>query len=268
MSSLLFVEAFGQFSPGTNLIDSEEEDLYSVFRARAELLGWSTTSARRRPLLWAMNEAELTAGIDESRIGWVQVGLEVGDVEQYRAPPAPTPGWAALGVRRRPIEPAMALPALIQCFDDALRRFGVVELSGLQVTANFLEPRTQSYADLVSMLNWFNTTLKGRADALIAFDQELLGGHTEAEVVASLQRKNTGSFEFGPVVAVPEQHSIKAAVETPIRSISPSRSGLGVSVTLPEWTASAAAWVLAIVIDTARASAPDVSNFAVRVVRV
>ena len=270
MSSLLFVEAFGQLSPGTNLIDSEEEDLYSVFRARAELMGWSTTSARRRPLLWGMNEAELTAGIDESRIGWVQVGLEVGDIEPTRVPSMPVLGYgyAPLGVRRRAVEPAVLLPALIQCFDDALRRFGVVELSGLQVTANFLEPRKQSYADLIGMLNWFNTTLKGRADALIAFDQELLGGHTETELVASLQWMNTGSFEFGPVVAVPEQHSIKAAVEAPIHSISPARSGLGVSVTLPEWTASAAAWVLAIVIDTARASAPDVRNFAVRVTRV
>ena len=44
--STLILEAFGQLSPGTNLIDSEEEDLYSVFRARSELMGWSTTSGR------------------------------------------------------------------------------------------------------------------------------------------------------------------------------------------------------------------------------
>ena len=224
-------------------------------------------------MLWHMNEAELTAGIDESRIGYVQVGLEVGDVERTRVPVSsgPVPGYryAPLGVNRRAIEPAVVLPALIQCFDDALRRFGVVEVSGLQVTANFLEPWTQSYAgDLVSGLNWFNTTLKGRVDALIAFDQEFLGGHTESELVSSLGRRNTGSSEFGPVVSVPEQHSVKAGVEAPIRSISPGRSGLGLSVSLPEWTASAAAWVLAMVIDTARGRAPDVSNFAVRVTRV
>ena len=77
--STLFLEAFGQLSPGTNLIDAEEEDLYSVFRARAELMGWSSTSIprSRRPMLWDMNEAELTVGTDASRIGWVQVGLEV-----------------------------------------------------------------------------------------------------------------------------------------------------------------------------------------------
>ena len=122
--------------------------------------------------------------------------------------------------------------------------------------------------DLVGVLNWFNTTQKARADAIIAFDQELLGGHTEAEFVASLQRWNTGSFEFGPVVAVPEQHSFKGPVEMPWTVVSPARSGLGVSVTLPEWTASAVGWGLAKVIDTARASAPDAPNFAVRVTRV
>ena len=273
MSSLLFIEAFGQLFRDTNLggTVSNEEDLYSVFRARAELMGWSTTSARGRSLLWEINEAELTDGIDSSRIGWVQVGLEVGYLEPSRVPSVPVRGYdyAPLGVRRRPVEPSIVLPALIQCFHDALRRFGVVELSGLQVTANYLEPRTQSYVNrLVSGLNWFNTTLKGQAEAIIAFDQELLGGHSEAELVAILQRKNTEPFEFGPVLAVPEQHAIKVSSNTPHRCISPARSGLGVSVTLPEWTASAAAWVLAMVIDTARAGAPDVCNFAVRVVRV
>ena len=273
MSSLLFVEAFGQLRRAVNsegIVSEDEEDLYSVFRARSELMGWSANSAGRPPL-WDINEAELTTGIDAYRIGDVQVGLNVGDLEPTREPSAPVLGYryAPLGVRQRAIEPSVALPALIQCFDDSLRRFGVVELSGLQVTANFLEPGTQSYiGDLVSQLNWFNTTLKGQADALISFDKEFLGGHSEAELVASLQRRNTGAFEFGPVVAVPEQHSIKVGVEAPFRFISPAHSGLGVSVSLPEWTASAAGWVLAMVMDAARGSAPDVRNFAVRVTRV
>lgn len=276
MSSLLFVEAFGQLFRDENLegiVSEDAGDLYSVFDARAELMGWSTTSARRRSLLWHMNEAELTAGIDESRIGYVQVGLGVGDVERTRVPVSSGPvsgyRYAPLGVNRRAIEPSVVLMPLIQCFEDALRRFGVVEVSAFQVTANYLEPWTQSNAgDLVSGLNWFNTTLKGRTDALITFDQEFLGGQTEADLVSSLGRRNTGSFEIGPVVAVPEQHSVKAGVEVPIRSITSGRSGLGLSVSLPEWTANTAAWVLAVVIDTARSSAPDVSNFAVRVTRI
>ena len=289
MSSTLFLEAFGQLFPGTNLIDSEEEDLYSVFRARAELMGWCTTAMgprRREPLLWGMEEAELTAGTDDSRIGWVQVGLEPGiggvlepgsDLTEPRLSFAV--GEGRVGYARLPgprsassVDPAIVLPALVQCFDDALRRFGVVELSGLQVTAcdtSGFEPSTRScIGDLVSGLNWFNTTLKVRADALIAFDNELLGGHTEAELVAGIQRRNNGSFEFGPVAAVSEQHRAKAPVEAPRRSISHAPSGLGLSVTLPEWTASAAGWALATLIDAARAIAPDVREFTIRMTRV
>jgi hypothetical protein len=86
-------------------------------------------------------------------------------------------------------------------------------------------------------------------------------------LLASIERDKR-SFEFGPVVAVPEQHRISAPVEMPWSGVSPARSGLGVSVTLPEWTASAVGWVLAKVIDAARTGAPDVPNFAVRVTRV
>ena len=281
--STLFLEGFGQLSPDTYLIDSEEEDLYSVFLAHATLMGWCDTSTRRGPLLWGMEEAELTAGTDATRIGFVQVGLKpgvVGVLEPGSDPSAPRPspagrgGWTGYAKLPTPrsadaVDPAIVLPPLIQCFDDALRRFGVIELSGLQVTASSLEPSTRScIGDLVSGLNWFNTTPKERTDALIAVDNELLGGHTEAELFARLQRRNNGSFEFGPVVDVPEQYSIKAGAEYPILSISPAHSGLGLSVTLPEWTASAAGWVLATVIDAARTIAPDVRNFAVRITRV
>ncbi len=275
MPSMLFIEAFGQILRHDNLdlegIVSDEEDLYSVFRARGELMGWSTL-ASHRTLLWLIEEAELAAGIDASRIGCVQVGLDVGDYEQAQERPHP-PGigfhYVPLAVHRRDIEPAPVLPALIKCFVDALRRFGVVELSGLQVTANFLKPGAQPYAgDINAMLSWFNTTGKSSAEALIAFDEEFLGGHTEAELVDILRRKNSGTFEFGPVVSVPEQHSVKPGDEWAIQSISPAHSGLGISVAMPEWTASAAGWVLARVVDTARLIQPDVSNFAVRLTRV
>ena len=79
MSSLLFVEAFGQLRRAVNsegIVSEDEEDLYSVFRARSELMGWSANSAGRPPL-WDINEAELTTGIDAYRIGDVQVGLNV-----------------------------------------------------------------------------------------------------------------------------------------------------------------------------------------------
>jgi hypothetical protein len=158
----------------------------------------------------------------------VQVGLEVG------------------------VEPALVLPALIQCFNDSLRRFGVVEVAGLQVTCRHLQAGRESAAwDLVSGISWFSTVQGPRAEALIAFDNGLLQGRSESEFVASLQRMNSGSFEFGPLVPVPLQHSIEVPVEAPIAvALSPARSG--VSVAMPEWSASGAAWVLAVVIDTAR----------------
>jgi hypothetical protein len=273
MPGTLFLEAFGQLSRDTSLtgiVSEEKEHLYSVFNSRANLMSWATTaSARRRVEIWDMNEAELTAGTDASRIGWVQVGL--GEVVEPGTLELPTPvrGYTSLPVvRHSAVEPPMVLPALVQCFDDALRRFGAVELSGLQLTASHLEPSTRSCLDdLISGLNWFNTTQKARADAVIAFDQELLGGQTEAELLASIERDKR-SFEFGPVVAVPEQDSVKNPFEMGWSSVSPARSGLGVSVTMPEWTASAVGWVLAKVIDAARAGAPDVRNFAVRVTRV
>ena len=288
MSSTLFLEAFGHLSRDTSLegIVSDEEDLYSVFRARAVLMSWCDTSNHRKPLLWRMEEAELTAGTDDSRIGWVQVGLEPvtgGVLESGRDLPETRPSFAPRGGRTgftrlpgprrvRTAELPIVLPALMQCFDDALRRFGDVELSGLQVTAcqtSDVEPSTRSnIRDLVAGLNWFNTTLRARADALVAFDNELLGGHTEAELVAGVQWRNNGSFEFGPAATVPERHRAKAPVEAPRRSISTTSSGLGLSVTIPEWTASAVGWVLATVVDAARVMAPDVREYTIRITRV
>lgn len=265
----LILDAFGQLSLGTGVIDSKEEDLYSVFHSRGELMRWLTTPDRPHRLLWGMNEAELTAETDESRIGFVQVALDVGEPERVEVvPPAPGyTGYAPLGVRYRSVEPALVLPALVQCFDDSLRRFGDIEMDGLQVTAYGLGSSAQSHAfDLVSALNWFNLIPKGKTEAIIAFDQEMLGGQTEAELTARLRLRGA-PFEFGPVVPVPERHAVKTSFAwTP--PISPARSGLGMSVSLPEWTASAIAWVLAAVIDGARTIAPDVSRFAVRVTRV
>ena len=270
--STLFLEAFGQLS-GLATIDCEEEDLYSVFLGRSQLMGWGAPSSSERPLLWAMEEAELTADTDPYRIGWVQVGLGVGAVELVELvepPTEPISGWSALPIRirRRSTDPVLALAPLVQCFNDSLSRFGVVEMSGLQVTASGLETGTKSCPGyLVSMLNWFNTDLKARADAIVAFDQGLLKDHDISELVASLQWRNTDPFEFRSVVAVPEQHMVKVSTGTHLHPVTPQLDQ-GVFVTLPEWTPSAAGWVLASVIDAARAIEQDVNSFAVRVTRL
>lgn len=266
MSPRLFLEAFGQLS-GSATIDSQGEDIHSVFRARAELMRWADTS-NECPLLWSMEEAEITANTDSYRIGWVQVGLEIGHVEILSTPANPSPGWAASPVRRRSTQAAIALPSLVQCFSDALRRFGGVELSGFQTTASGLEADAQSCMGyLVSVLNWFNTGLKAGTEAIVAFDQGLFQGDRVTELVAALQHRNTAPFEFRTHAAMNEIHKVKLPVETPFHPVAPP-SEIGVSVMLPEWTPSAAGWVLASVVDAARLIEPDASNFAVRLTRV
>ena len=227
-----------------------------------------------------MEEAELTDGDDASRIGWVQVGLNVGPFEPIREPPPPVLGqgnappglhwrYESFGADRRAIEPTEALPALIQCFDDSLRRFGVVEVSGYQVTASGLVTlAVDCLGYLGSVLNWFNVDSKARADAIVAFDQALLKDDDVSKLVAGLrQRWENGTFEFRSVVDVPDECMVKVTTSTFLHPVTPQLP-LGVLVSLPEWTPSAAGWVLASVIDAARALESDTSSFAIRITRV
>lgn len=267
--STLFLEAFGQMS-GPSTIDCDEEDLWSVFLTRSELMGWGAPTSDKRPLLWLMEEAELTADTDQPRIGFVQVGLGVGPLEPRELPPPPRQGWSysALGVRPKSTDPVLALPPLVQCFGDSLSRFGDIDVSSFLVTSIRVEiDPVRQLGHLVSMLNWFNTNLESRADAIVSFDSNLLGGREVSELVADLQWRNTGSFKFRSVVDVPEQHMVDIAAEGPLWLDRCDASPLGVSVAMPEWTSSAAGWVLASVIDAARTIEPDPGSFAVRITR-
>ena len=225
-------------------MDAVEEDLYSVFRARAELMGLSTTALPRpqRPRLWGMNEAELTPGDSRNRIGFVQVGLDADNVD-----------------------PPEALSALAQCFDDALRRFGSVELTALQITATHLGPPLQPcIGDLVAANNWFNLSDKTGVDAVIALDQELLGENDPA----FSRYTRPGVFEFGQPVTVHEEHQVRIPSETPFYPTPSGSPALGWTVTIPEWTASCIGWMLAIVVDIARTDHPDGRSFAARLSKV
>ena len=230
-------------------------------------MGWSTTS-RDRPVLWAMEEAKLTADTDPHRIGWVQVGLAVGSIEPMESPThPPESGYSALPIRRRSTDPALVLPPLVQCFHDSLSRFGAIELSSLQVTASRQESGNKSrLGHLVSVLNWFNTDLNAGAEAIASFDRALIGDHDVSELVRSLEWRNTGSFEFGSVASVPDQYMVKVSTGLHFHSATPP-SDQGVVVTMPEWTASAAGWVLASVIDAASAIGRYETSFAVRLTR-
>ena len=65
-----------------------------------------------------------------------------------------------------------------------------------------------------------------------------------------------------------EPHRVRAPADTPYPDISLEPSGLGVSMVLPEWSAGAAGWILAIVVDEVRVLAPEIENFAVRIARI
>ncbi len=264
MTPTLFLEAFGQLASDMAEIQVEEEDLYSVFRARAELMGWSSTDPHPTRL-WGLEEAELTDGSASPRIGFVQVGMSEDAVEARREWPPQVPGFVPLPYRRRAtVAPTGVLPAACQCFADALRRFGHVTLAGMQVTILNMDLPARSSTDLLSGINWFRLTPTMRVTALIALDRALLGNHTDL-LVASLQEWNLGAVTFGPLVTVPELHRIQmpAAMSYACGGLTPAN--LGLAVTLPEWQASTVAWAIGLVIDTAREVVPDVRHCAVRV---
>ena len=175
MGATIFVEAFGRFLSGGYHPD---EDLYSVFRARSVLMGWYTPPQRKpsslSPVFWRMEEADLCEQNDALRIATAQVGLEAG------------------------VPIVIALPALIQCFDDSLRRFGAVELSGYQVTASGLEAMQESRPfdllfHLSQMTNYFEVSHRSTEATLIVYE---LAKGSGLQLVTELERFSTNTFRY------------------------------------------------------------------------
>ncbi len=254
--SILLVEALGSMaSKGT--IDTEEEDLYSVFRGRAELMGWLAhswsshswlTHSNRYSVqaLWDMHEAELTD--DSLRVGFCQVGLD---------PPRVVPS---------------VLPAVLQCLSDSVRRFGAT-VSGFQVTTKLQVRLSDDECSwyLVGVLSWFQLDVRERVRAVVHFDQSLLGDHDVSTLAARLEQGNNGVFEFRLMDEVPVEARIRLdssfAVHSDILSPTPHPSQ-GLLVSMPEWSPSAAGWVLARVIDTAHTLGSNPNKYAARISRV
>jgi len=228
IASTLLAEAFGRLSPDGVVTVSDHEDLYSVFRSRAELMSWGTSSGEPRRLLWGMNEASLSAEAGSPRMGYVQVGVEPD------------------------VEPAIAAPPLLQCLEDSLRRLGALELTAIQLTAMHLRSRQSSIGPLTSWLNWFNLGRPAAVQALVSFDADLMTRIPAA--LAIIQRRNTGSFSFGSLTRVPGEHVVSSAVAW---SRIGSGGGEGLLVNMPEWTGAAAGWVVATVLDTTRSDTED-----------
>jgi len=261
-------------------VDVLGEDLYSVFLARSQQMGWSSihSSASQRgvPLLWGMNEAELTNDDDGPRIGFAQVGLDVGwsvdivdrsDLESPRlsgqrvGTPAPFPTRPTVP----PTDPVLAIPPLIQCLDDSIRWFGEVEVTAVQVTAFDIEPRHRSYLHrLVSVLNWFNIgTAIERPRALVTVAADQWDEGKETDVVAAIHQTNTGSFEVGSLFTAPPEYA--ADTDWPWPQI--VRTNKGLDVSMPEWSAGAIGWVIGVVFDAALTLDPAPYELSVRVSR-
>ena len=244
--STLFVEAFGSVT-GESAVDADE-DLWSVFRGRAELMGWLTHSGSRHSVqaLWAMHEAELTD--DSLRVGFCQVGLD-----PTRVVPS-------------------VLPAVLQCLSDSVRRFGAT-VSGFQVTTELQVRLSDDECSwcLVGALSWFQLDVRERVRAVVHFDQGLLGDYDVSTLAARLEQGNNGVFEFRLMDEVPVEARIRLDSSFAVHSdiLSPTQHpSQGLLVSMPEWSPSAAGWVLARVIDTAHTLGSNPSKYAVRISQV
>ena len=186
-----------------------------------------------------MNEAEFTADLGKGRLGWAQVGLETG------------------------IQLTTALLPLVQCLVEATNRFGVTTLSGLQVFAFGLEPSpNRLLGHLVSVLNWFSLKPGAEATADLALRCNMPGGHAGGHVLSLLQQFNTGPFTFELAESVPEQHRVQMPEEA--GHLLPGDTDMGLKVSLPERSVSAAGWALAIVTEAVRKLDPEMSDIAIR----
>ena len=294
MTPTFILEAFGEL-PITALVAEEVERerrewqeptagvatvglLHAAFEARGELMGWSSASGVGGEL-WNLYNAGLTAvGDDGSLVGWVH-----GSVGSRRYPDAAmensdddaasSGGWATFRAPPDGVVGSVGLPVvispLIQCLEDALRRIGVIEISGFQITCYGASPGLGEFADhLVSSAGWFSSKSGFNERALVSFDRGLMDATTASELSGSIRHRYTGSFVFGDVISVPENLMVRKPPNTPYPEVGLSPSEFGLSAGLPEWTAGAAGWTLAMVVDAAQAIAPVIENLSVRISRL
>lgn len=137
LSPSLFVALHGSFRSHPWLKpDSMEEDAYSLFFSRAEMMGWSHPAAEAGGhALWGMNDAGLDV-VGEvhgaTRVAWFQVGID----EQL------------LSGSPFPFHP------LLSCAADSVERAGRLDLDGVQLQV----PLQDAGAPVMrsSTPNWFN----------------------------------------------------------------------------------------------------------------
>lgn len=161
-----------------------EEDVYSMFMARAEAMGWSFSGPDRWSAgLWGMNEAgqNWSPPSSSNLIAWVQTVA----LENQQFP----------GVRPLPVQPIVA------CIKDSVGRFGDLALTGIQLLLP-VQLGGAALGHLVSGLNWFNAcdpAARVRIRVTLDGGQDDSVRHKGADTLAALQRFNTGAFTFDSV---------------------------------------------------------------------
>ncbi len=283
MHPTLFVDAFGRLIPIPERVAPDpdlpsENDLegylWGAFRDRSEFMGWSGRDDPRPPArLWNVEEAELTYHQESHRIGFAQVGLGVNPPTYVDVPNNPPPPgtdlsqghWAAvptLDDGGPPTDPAVAVPPLIQCLDDAIRWFGEAVVWSYQVTGNDLPPRGAKRTG--SVLSWFIAPDEAKATSATVTMASSRGGDLLVSEVFNLIRKSGFDFfTIGPLVDAPEEFA--AGLHWKWQEL--TRGEVGIAVKMPEWSTAAAGWMIEVVFEAALQLQPAPGSLSVRVSR-
>ncbi len=283
----LLVDAFGRLTPFPERVAPDPEFpqgvdgyLWSTFRNRSELMRWSVDESTEAPRLWNVEEAELTYHLEESQIGFAQVGLDVNPAtplltgeELLSIGTEPPPGvdrsegeWApvpTLDDAGPPTDPVLAIPPLIQCLDDSLRWFGEADITAYQVTGYDLPPG-QDGTFLSSVLGWFSVVIPTAVTPAIVTMASAQGSERlTAETFAGIQKSGMPFFEIGALLDAPAGYA--AGLDWEWLQLERTDSGLAVS--MPEWSTAAAGWLIASVFDAALALESAPQCLSVRVTR-
>lgn len=260
----MFIETFGRLLPSAGTATSSlEEDLYSIFFSRSLQMGWSALAPDPAPL-WDMHEADLMNDQDASLIGFAQVGLDKQATiasAAHRTPsdegsPADAVPNGANWVPHPPddyghttTDPAVAIPPLVHCFYDALRWFGEVELTAVQVTGMHLShARARNEFHLAAAFNWFNIQPAQRnQQAFLACSADNLTDDSVLAVGLDLRQWNCNSFEFGSPAPAVAPHAPRPSI--PFVDWSTGASSLAVPVAMSRWNTSSIGWIIARVFD-------------------
>ena len=282
MHPTLFVDAFGRLIPIPERVASDPEYpsendldgyLWGAFRNRSEQMGWSAREGTEPSRLWNVEEAELTYHQEPQRIGFAQVGLGVNPPTHVDVPNNPPPPgtdlsqghWAAvptLDDGGPPTDPALAVPALIQCLDDSISWYGETEVWSYQVTGYDLPPRETKRTG--SVLSWFIAPDKARTtSAIVAMASSQGGDPLVSEVFNLIRKRGFDFFTIGPLVDAPEE--VAAGLDWKWQGL--TRGEVGIAVSMPEWSTAAAGWLIEVAFQAALSLDPAPHALSVRVTR-